>query len=346
VAVGDDLALFGIREWPKAAVAVHLPGGTVEPYAFTNISEVVHLGHDVVLERCPDKGGRKLTLTILEHDLTHGRDVETGKPCMSVQGIVGDAFVVGEKKSPQVVVHVPSGKVEPYAAGDGGAKLTPTRAPEPKDVVVAKTRFRFDSGSYGDAGIVAFDAKTNRQLWRALWDEASFPIASRGSLIVKTKTTLVELDPSTGHTLWERGSPGGGTTLVPLSTDAAGSVEAFGVVESPEPGTTFEVLIFQRGAPPEAPWTGKLTGTVVDQGSADSSKPRPDTGVFAGSVRTTTDAHGKYELTLASRGTVTVQTDVAPGGGTAPETKQLPLVAGHGPYKVDLKIVEYDQACK
>jgi hypothetical protein len=354
--VGDEI-LCGWQYAAAQAVVVHIPGGEVEPFPYRDVVQVIHVGGETVLERCtaPGTSGR-LLVTILGSDAVHGRDVTTEVACNSVRGIVGDALYLGgyAKGDPQRLLHVPSGAIEPYVPADGGAEPLPAVPPLSDETVIGAVRYRRVSRTDGSGspynsnrdGLTAFDAETSRPLWHALWDYTSLPIASEGALVVRTDDALVELDPATGRVVWERGMQTAGSDMIyaPLSYEAAVGTDAIAVIEPSTPKGGWVLAIYKRGAPSIPPWTGKIFGVVTARGSVGGRRAGPVEGVYvlAGAERAKTDASGKYELTLTSRGSVRVRTEEHPRGRITPQTKLIALEPGHGPYRVDLLIDALD----
>jgi len=315
---------------------------------FTNAAEIAGR---VVLWGCD--AARHTTLRILDPDLLDGRDIATRTTCVSTT-VVGDMLVIGGTAlaTSAVAVRIPSGAVEPYVAADGGPKLESAVRSEPTEAVLGATVYRgvrssedenghYDSEDGVNDGIGAFDGATHRRIWRALWGDGSRPVTSEGTVVVRMVNALVELDPTTGQVLWERGVPGGGD-IVPFTVDGA---DGFVITELLPSGHT-ELVLYRRGAAADAAWTGKIYGTVVDIGKNGHGRPYANLLVTAGSQRTKTDAHGKYELMLTTRGTVTVDTEVQLGSGSHPDRKLVEVAAGHGDYEVDLRVGYFDQACR
>jgi len=355
-----DLIVFGAAGLGGTrAIAVRIPSGEVEP--FVPFSQVLHVAGETVLARCdPMPRGRKLTLRILDRDLVHGRDFDTQKECTPMF-VLGDAVLYGsEGHHPEYAFHVPSGTLEPYVpAATGPTPVLVQTPPDPDDVVLGRTRYGHRSeqdvpaGDAGDdrdypgliGGIAAFDAQTKRPLWHALWGWTTLPVPSEGALLVRMTNTLVELDPATGHVLWERGTPSGQQEIVTLAP--VNGADAFALIEAKSStNAQYEVVIYERGASPEPPWTGKIYGTVTDIGKSGHGRPYKNLGVTVGTHVAMTDAHGKYELTLTTRGTVTVDTEIQLGAGTQVDRKLLELAPERTEYKVDLSVGYFDQACR
>jgi len=324
----------------KPAITVRIPSGEVEPYPYQKFDEAIHVGGAVVLRGCKGAGRlSQLTINVLERDGMHGHETTVDAPCNAIHGLVGDALFFGAytPDAPQWLMHVPSGVIEPYVSG----RYEATQKSRPQETVIAGHRYRI---ARAPDGLAAFDAATDRPLWHALWGTVSLPIPSEGALVVRTEDAVVELDPATGSVLWEYGTDwvqnSGLFTSFAEATPLPGDVVA--VVQSE--GDFFGVVLYRRGAPTLPAWSGTISGTIVVSGNL-SARPRKKQAVMAGSARTMTDAHGHYELSLTSRGRVNMMTDVVSGAGTTAETKTLDVVPGHGPYKVDLRIEYFHQAC-
>jgi len=360
VVLGDVL-VFGSNAYgasPPPAIAVHVPSGLVEPFVHFNM--VLKVEDHLVLAGC-DATTKKQTFRILEPDIVHGLDVATSATCSASFGRLGDTILFGTepkaRRFPVFALHVPSGTLEPHLEVDGGPKFEPAgRDFAKRETVLGKMRYRNVAGGDGagdafdggDHGVFAFDRESDRPLWHALWGAASLPLPSEGALVVRMANTLAELDPATGNVLWERGVPGGwGDGVTEIAPLESGGADAFGVVEVT--GLTDPrraVVIFKRGAAPDAAWTGKIYGTVSNIGKGGNGRPYAKLTVMAGSKKTKTDAHGKYEIALTASGIVTVDTEIQLGAGSSPDPHALEVAAGHGDYKVDLKVGYFDQACR
>jgi len=316
----------------------------------------------LVLWDCDD--AHHFMLRILDADLLHGRDVATGQGCSSAT-VVDDLLVVGSTAAAGargVAVHIPSGVVEPYFPTDGGQRHEPDATRKSGRLVIGKTVYRsplrmdeqleeiLDTADYGmPDGVAAFDAETKHRTWHALRGVTSAPAASEGTLVVRMPDSLAELDPRTGEVLWEHGAPGNAPDLVSFSVNGA---DGFAILECEKtPSCEWRapqelgLVLYARGAPADPPWTGKVFGTVTDIGKGHG-RPYKNLRVMAGTQQTKTDAHGKYELTLTTRGTITVDTEVGLGAGSSPDTEMVLVTPGHGDYKIDLRVGYFNQACR
>jgi hypothetical protein len=290
-------------------------------------------------------------LKVLDLDLVHGKDIAIDHRACNEPAVVGDTLVfpsgylAGHGTEPAVAVHIPDGKVDVYNGPPAGR-------PDDGEVVLGDVRYRRARTDQDRAdGTYAFDRASNRLLWHALWGETSFPVASEGAIVVRMVETLVELDPANGNVLWERAAPGemwkGETGITKLT--AEDGQDAFAVIERPYPPepSVPGIVIYNRGAPPSATWTGTIRGTVTNVGEGGKGKaPFKGVLVTAGSKSVKTDRRGKYAIRLTTSGKLLVDTEIQPGAGSTADSKVLDLEAGHGDYTVDLGVAEFQQACR
>jgi len=337
------------------AVILHMPGGEVEPYPFHDIWEVVHVGPEVVLRRCPTVEKKTtMLITILSRDWLHGRDVPTEEVCGALHGLVGDALYYGgyTAKAPQWLMHLPSGVIEPYVHAPDEPPHMPTQPPPPP-TVIGQTRYQrghIEIGAYD--GLDAFDVANGRVRWHALWGEPGLPVPSEGAIVVRSETSLVELDPATGNVLWEQGIAGiTGDEAFHTATDitavsGGGNGGALAIHQGDPSSKVVDLAFYKRGAPALPMWAGNIRGRIILGGDKKFASQVEGQTVTAGSAHTTTDKQGRYVLDVASSGWVTVRLAAAVSPGMTAEAKMFQVVPGHGPYEVNLHLSYFDQACR
>jgi len=252
---------------------------------------------------------------LLDRDLEHGREVSLANATsVSHYGCGGDSCLVAAAAQGDTLI----------MDRDDGCTGTRDAFPLAKRHLLA---VHLPDGAHEPYQVTDAGLNLERPM-----DREDLPVLQGGVKVVTYGDSLREIDPRNDEVLWERGILGAMKPTL-LSVDGA---EVIAVRESVG-NRPSQVLLFKRGAPTEPLWTGKVYGTVTE-----GRAPVVEAIVKIGEVMRQTDDKGNYEIPFSGRGSYAME---AATGVPRSKTTTIELVAGHGPYKVDLTITEFSQAC-